>query len=346
MKKRVKGIVWGVILVILVLYPWLFGIYFTNVFVTFAIFALFAVSYNLLLGYTGLFSFGHAMFFGAGGYATALALTHIEGCPLLVALLFGFLGAVALALLLSPIVARLADSAFAMLHLAFSMLLYTLALKLRGITGGEDGIGGFPIPPFHIPGIVSVDMTDPLHFYYFAMAVLGGSLWMAWFLTKTPFGQIIVSVRDNAKRVDYLGFKVPHTKAIIYALSCGFAGIAGSIYAMFQDLISASALGIAQSFAPIVMTMVGGVIAFSGPIWGAAIFALIEELTTRYTERVQLVEGLILIIVILFFPGGFVHLLAVVKGKWLEFMRGKGSGFIKGLWFGKKSRKKAMEGNS
>lgn len=337
MSKRVKGIVYAVILVVLVFFPRLFGIYYTNVFVTFAIFALFAVSYNLLLGYTGLFSFGHAMFFGAGGYATALALTHIKGCPLLVALLFGFLGSIILALLLSPIVARLARAAFAMVHLAFSMLLYTLALKLRGITGGEDGIGGFPIPPFHLPGIVSVDMTNPQNFYYFAMFVLGASLWIAWFLTKTPFGQIIVSVRDNDKRVDYLGFRVPQTKTVIYALSCGFAGIAGSIYAMFQDLISASALGIAQSFAPIVMTMVGGVIAFSGPIWGAAIFALIEELTTRYTERVQLVEGLILIIVIIFFPGGFVHLLAVIKGKWLGFIRGKWFGSIKGKLFAKQS---------
>jgi branched-chain amino acid transport system permease protein len=335
MGKRGKVIVSAVILVLLVLFPWLFGIYYTNVFVTFAIFALFAVSYNLLLGYTGLFSFGHAMFFGAGGYATALALTHIKGCPLLVALLFGFLGSVILALILSPIVARLARAAFAMLHLAFSMLLFTLALKLRGITGGEDGIGGFPIPPFHIPGVCSADMRNPQNFYYFAMVVLGASLWLAWFLTKTPFGQVIVSVRDNDKRVDYLGFKVPHTKALIYALSCGLAGIAGSVYALFQDLISASALGIAQSFAPIVMTMVGGVISFSGPIWGAAIFALIEELTTRYTERVQLVEGLILIIVIIFFPGGFVHLLAIIKGKW--------RGFISGKWFGKQSRKKATE---
>lgn len=346
MNRTIKGIVWGVMLLALVLYPWLFGIYYTNVFVIFAIFALYAVSYNLLLGFTGLFSFGHAMFFGAGAYATALALTHIEGCPLLVALLFGFLGSVVLALLLSPIVARLAHSAFAMLHLAFSMLMFTLALKLRGITGGEDGIGGFPIPPFRIPGVVSVDMTDPLNFYYFAIAVLGGSLWIAWFLTKTPFGQIIVSVRDNDKRVDYMGFKVPQTKTVIYALSCGFAGVAGSMYAMFQNLISAAALGIGNSFAPIVMTMVGGVTSFFGPIWGAAIFAIIEELTSRYTERVLLVNGLVLIIVVLFFPGGFMHLFWLVKAKWLGFIRGKGLGAIKGKWFAKRSGKKATEDDS
>lgn len=318
MNRTVKWILCAVILVVLVFYPRLFGIYFTNVFVTFTIFALFAVSYNLLLGYTGLFSFGHAMYFGAGGYATALALTHIEGCPLLVALLIGLLGSVALALLLSPIVCRVAHAAFAMLHLAFSMLMHVLALKLRGITGGEDGIGGFPIPAFNIPGIVSVDMVDPTKFYYFAMTVLAVSLWISWFLTKTPFGQIMVSIRDNDNRVDYMGFKVTETKAVIYALSCGIAGIAGSIFAIFQNLISADSLDIGNSFAPILMTMVGGVGTFLGPIFGSAIFALIEELTTRYTEHVELVNGLILIIVILFFPRGFMGLLGFIKEKWFS----------------------------
>jgi branched-chain amino acid transport system permease protein len=323
MNRTVKWILWAVILAILVFYPRLFDIYFTNVFVTFAVFALYAVTYNLLLGYTGLFSFGHAMYFGAGGYATALALTHIEGCPLLVALLIGFLGSVALALILCPIVARVAHAAFAMLHLAFGMLMHVLALKLRNITGGEDGIGGFPIPPFNIPGVVSIDMTDPLKFYYFAVAVLGVSLWILWFFTKTPFGQIMVSVRDNANRVDYMGFKVPQTRAVIYTFSGGFAGVAGSIYAMFQDLISAESFSIVTSFSPILMTMIGGVGSFFGPIWGSAIFATIEELTTRYTERVQLVEGLILIIVIMYFPGGFTSLLRLIKEKWLTGLTGK-----------------------
>ena len=327
MNKRVKWVLWVALLIFLVLYPRLFGIYFTNVFVIFAIFALYATTFNLLLGYTGLLSFGHAMYFGAGGYATALALTHIEGCPLLVALLIGLLGSVALALVLSPIVARLQHAAFAMVHLAFGMLMHILALKLRNITGGEDGLGGFPIPPFNIPGVVSVDMVDPTNFYYFAVSVLGVSLWILWFFTKTPFGQIMVSVRDNANRVDYMGFKVPQTRAVIYAFSAGFAGVAGSMYAMFQNLISADALDIGNSFSPILMTMVGGVGSFFGPIWGSAIFAIIEELTTRYIEQVELVMGLILIIVIMFFPGGFTGLL----------------GFIKGKWFGKRSDKATME---
>ncbi len=318
MSKSLTWIPWLVILLFMVFCPMLLGVYFTNVFVIFAIFALFAVSYNLLLGYVGLFSFGHAMYFGAGAYGTALALAHIEGCPLLVALLIGFLSSIVLAVLLIPIVARLAHSAFAMLHLAFGMLLYVLALKLRGITGGEDGIGGFPTPALGIPGVFSFDMTDPTAFYYFAMAVIGASLWAAWFITKTPFGQIMVSIRENTMRVGYMGFKVTHSKAVVYAFSAGFAGIAGALYALFNNLVSADCLHIAYSFAPILMTMVGGVGTFLGPILGSAIFAIIEEVTVRYTERVELVNGVILIVVIMYFPHGFMGLIGVISQKWFR----------------------------
>ncbi len=251
-----KWILWAGGLIILVVYPQVFGIYYSNVFVLFAIFAVFSLSVNLLLGFTGLLSFGHAMYFGAGGYATALALTHIKGLPLLPAFLIGPLSAILLAIVICPIVVRVSLTAFAMLHLAFGQLMWVLAMKLRGITGGEDGVGGFPIPPFNIPGVLSFDMTDPLKFYYFAIAVLALSAWILWFFTKTPFGQIMVSIRDNPDRVDYMGFKVPQTKAVIYLFSAAFSGVAGSIYALFQNLISADgALHVMVSFAPVVINV-------------------------------------------------------------------------------------------
>lgn len=331
MNRTVKWALWAGMLIFLVFYPRLFGPYYTNVFIHFGIFALYAVSFNLLLGYTGLFSFGHAMYFGAGGYATALALTHIKGCPLLVAILIGLLSAVALSLVICPIVVRVSGTAFAMLHLAFSMLMYTLALKLRNITGGEDGVGGFLVPPFNIPAVVSIDMRDPTNFYYFAVAILGVGLWILWFLTKTPFGQIMVSIRDNAKRVDYMGFKVPQSKALVYAFAAGFAGTAGAVLGIFQDLIAADgALGIGVSFQPILITMVGGMGSFFGPIWGSAIFTLIEEMTNRYIKQVEVLMGMILIIVILFFPKGFAGLLTLIKDK----------------WFGTPPRRPATEGDS
>jgi branched-chain amino acid transport system permease protein len=316
MNKKVQWVLWVGLIVILALYPKVFGIYYTNFFVTFAVFAVYSVSFNLLLGYTGLLSFGHAMFFGAGGYGTALALKHIQGLPLLPAVLIGLLSAVVLALILCPLVVRVSGTAFAMLHLAFGQLMHMLAYKLRGITGGEDGIGGFPIPPFSIPGVVSINMKAPENFYYFAIVILGISLWIMWFFTKTPFGQIQVGVRDNAMRIDYLGFKVPQTKAVVYVVAGAFAGVAGSIYALFQNLISSGALDIFTSFTPITMTMVGGIGSFSGPVLGAAIIQMIEELSTRFTEQVELVVGLILILVILFVPMGFVGLVTFLKQKW------------------------------
>lgn len=317
MNRVLKWMLWMVLVAILAVYPKLFGIYYTNLFVTFAVFAIFSVSFNLLLGYTGLLSFGHAMFFGAGGYGTALALKHVHGLPLLLAVLIGLLSAAVLALILCPLVVRVSGTAFAMLHLAFGQLMHMLAYKLRGITGGEDGIGGFRIPGFGVPGIFSIDMKNPENFYYFAIAVLGISLWMMWFFTKTPFGQIQIGVRDNAKRVDYLGFKVPQTKAVVYIVAAAFAGVAGSIYALFQNLISSGALDIFTSFAPITMTMIGGIGSFLGPVLGAAIIQIIEELTTRFTEQVELVVGLILILVVLFVPMGAVGLLKMFKQKWL-----------------------------
>ena len=324
MNKKAQWILWAGLIVILALYPKVFGIYYTNLFVTFAVFAIYSVSFNLLLGYTALFSFGHAMFFGAGGYGTALALKHIQGLSLLSAVSIGLLSAVVLALILCPIVVRVTGSAFSMLHLAFGQLMYILALKLRNITGGEDGIGGFPIPSFSIPGIVSINMKVPENFYYFAIAVLGISLWIMWFFTKTPFGQIQVGVRDNAMRIDYLGFKVPQTKAVVYVFAGAFAGVAGSIFALFSNLIAAdSGFGIMVSFGAVINTLVGGLGSFFGPIWGAAIMQILEELTTRYTDRVELVAGLILILIIMFAPMGFAGFLRWVRQNWFAKSVGK-----------------------
>jgi branched-chain amino acid transport system permease protein len=324
MNKKLQWLLWVGLIIILFLYPKVFGIYYTNLFVTFAIFAVFSVSFNLLLGYTALFSFGHAMFFGAGGYGTALALTHIQGISLFTAVLIGLLSAVVLALILCPIAVRVTGSAFAMLHLAFGQLMFVLALKLRNITGGEDGIGGFPVPPLRIPGVVSINMEAPQNFYYFAMIVLGVSLWMMWFFTKTPFGQIQVGVRDNAMRIDYLGFKVPQTKAVVYVVAGAFAGVAGSIFALFQNLISADgAFSIMVSFAAVINTLVGGLGSFFGPICGTAIMQILDEVTTRYTDRVELVAGLVLILVIMFAPMGFMGLVRRLKERWLSPSTGK-----------------------
>ena len=325
-KKILNPILWLALLVIFLFLPKLIGVYYTNVFVTFAIFAVYAVAVNVLLGYTGLLSFGHAMFFGFGGYGTALALQHIENIALLPAIGCGFLAAMVLALVLAPLVTRVGGTAFAMLHLAFGQLFYVLALKLRHVTGGEDGIGNFPIPAFTIPGLIEIPMkSNPVNFYYLAMVLLCASLWLMWFFTKTPFGQIQVGIRDNPKRVDYLGYKLPQSKAIIYVVSGAFSGLAGSLYGLFHNLVSADgSLGAMVSFSPIIASMVGGVGSFFGPIWGTAIFQVIEELTHRFTDRVELVMGAILILVVMFAPAGISGFVNTMKMKWHMLCRIQG----------------------
>ena len=317
--KLYKWILWGVVIIFVAVFPHVFGIYYTNFFVAFAIFSLYAVTLNLLLGYMGVLSFGHAMFFGTGAYATALALTHIQGFPLLPAVLVGGLAGGLLALILSPLLVRVSGTAFAMLTLAFGQLIFVVALKYREVTGGEDGIGGYPIPPLNLPGVVSIDMTDKINFYYFAIAVIVVCLLILWFYTKTPFGSLVVAVRDNAMRMDYLGFNLPQTKAINLIVCGAFAGIAGAVHALLMKLVSTvGVLDINSSFTPIMMAYIGGVGSFFGPIIGSAVLHLLEDLVIRFTERIGLVNGAIFILVVLYAPMGLVGLFHSAKAKWFH----------------------------
>ena len=317
--KLYKWILWAVVIIILAVFPRVLGIYYTNFFVGFVIFSLYAVTLNLLLGYMGVLSFGHAMFFGTGAYTTAIALTHIQGFPLLPAVLVGGVAGGLLALILSPLLVRVSGTAFAMLTLAFGQLIFVLALKYREVTGGEDGIGGYSVPPLNIPGVVSIDMTDQINFYYFAITVIVVCLLILWFYTKTPFGSLVVGVRDNAMRMDYLGFNLPQTKAINLIVCGAFAGIAGSVHALLMKLVSTvGVLDIGTSFAPIMMAYIGGVGSFFGPIIGSGVFHLLEDLVIRFTERIGLVNGAIFILVVLFVPMGLVGLFNAAKAKWFH----------------------------
>ena len=315
--KLYKWIPWVVLFIVLIIYPHFAGIYYTNFFVRFAIYALYAVSLNLLLGYMGVLSFGHAMFFGTGAYMTAIVLTHIEGFPLIPAVLVGGLTGGVLALILSPLLVRVSGTAFAMLTLAFGQLIFVAALKFREVTGGEDGVGGYPIPPLSIPGIVSIDMKDQVSFYYFAVVVVAICLYILWYYTKTPFGSLIVGIRDNAMRIDYMGFKLSHTKAINLIVSGAFAGIAGAIFALFANLVSTiGVLDIGNCFLPLLMAYIGGIGSFFGPIVGSAVLHILEFAVIRFTERIGLVNGVIFILVVLYAPTGLVGILGMVKAKW------------------------------
>jgi len=310
---------WIVIFTLLAIYPLCINTLYVNIFVGFLIFSLYAVSLNLLLGYCGLLSFGHAMFFGAGAYATALVLTHIQGFPIILSVLISGLAAGIFALSLSPLLVRVGGASFAMMTLAIAQLMYVFCLKFRTLTGGEDGITGFPIPPFKIQSVLTLDMTVPENFYYFCMIIVVASLWALWFFTRTPFGNIMVGVRDNPSRLEFLGFRVTISKGIVFIVSGFFAGIAGSLYTLFNNLVTPDdSLSLFNSIYPLMMAYIGGTGYFFGPIVGAAILEIFEELATRYTEHIELAKGLLLILTVLFMPYGFVGLCQRLSAKWLK----------------------------
>ena len=319
--KFTKGhfIIWLLLLAALAAYPFVSGVVYTNLFVRFLIFALFAASLNVLLSYTGLLNFGHAMFFGVGGYATALLLERIPNVGLFTALIVGASAGALLALIVSPMLVRVRDTAFALLTLALNQLLFIACLKLRGITYGEDGVGGFPVPPLNLFGLASVDITHPYNFFYFSLFFVGLGLFLMWYITRTPFGSIMIGIRDNPSRVNYLGFNLPFSKTVIFTISGFFAGSAGALFALFQNLVSPDAvMHIQNSFTAIIMVFVGGIGTFTGPIVGAAIMTGLENLAVRYTEKIFLFNGLLLIVVVMFFRSGFVGLYNLAKAKWFS----------------------------
>lgn len=330
MNKKTRWIIWIAGLIIFAIFPKAAGIYYSNIVVSMAVWALFAVSLNMLLGFTGLLSFGHAMYFGTGAYGAALALTHMNGLSFFSAMAAGCLCSVVLSLIVAPVVVRVSGTAFAMIHLAFAQCMFVLALKFRNITGGEDGIGGFSVSHIRIPGLFSLDVTDPAVFFYLSIGTIILNLLVLWFVIQTPFGQVMVGTRDNVKRVEYLGFRVSHTKAVVYVLAAGAAGVAGAVSAMHQNLVAVNdAYGMMISVLPIMIVMVGGARSFFGPIYGAVFFALLEEYVTAYTDKFELILGLILIIFIMYWPLGLAGIFLKLKFKWLtrkRFLKRSGGG--------------------
>ncbi|MEE9557079.1 MAG: branched-chain amino acid ABC transporter permease [Candidatus Adiutricales bacterium] len=311
---------WGVTIIALFMVPEIFGVVVSDVFVGFGITALFAASLNLLVGY-GLFSFGHALFFGAGAYATALGLIHIEGLTFLSSFFLGGLVSGLLALLVSPILVRVSQIYFTLLTIALNQFVYVSCLKFYEVTGGENGLGNYMIPPLDLPGISALDMVEKANFYYFSLVVITLSVWLMRFFTKTPFGSIMEAVRDNQMRVSFLGFQLSVTKTIIFAISGFFAGIAGSCFALWLNVVDpASTLHLVNiSILTFLAILVGGLGTFIGPFIGVGLLVLFEELVLAYGQQAKLAIGLGTILFLLYAPKysplGIMGIYSKIKGR-------------------------------
>jgi branched-chain amino acid transport system permease protein len=266
------------------------------------IMGLFAMSFNLLFGYTGLLSFGQAGLLGVGAYTAALLMTH--GVTSLWLVLLGSVGAAAVtALLVGFLCVRRDEIFFAMLSLALGMMLFTVAHNWREVTGGSDGLPVFSVPPV-VLGPWKVSLFAPTSAYYFVLFwAVAGALFL-WAVVRSPFGLILKAVRENKERLSFSGANVKAVRLAAFVTAGALAGLAGFLLCLFNRMATPDMLHWSFSARPVLMTILGGAGTFLGPAVGAAIFFVLEHWVTTFTENWMIVLGAILIPVVLFFPEG------------------------------------------
>jgi branched-chain amino acid transport system permease protein len=267
------------------------------------IFGLFALGFNLLYGYTGLLSFGHAAYYGLGAYGTGIALAKLNVGSLSVGVLAGVGAAVAGGAIIGFLCLRRRGIYFAMLTLAFAQLLYFIGFHLAEWTGGDDGLRGIPALPLTLPGL-RVPLDTPLAFYYFAFVLAGLAAAGLRRILDSPFGAVLQAIRENSDRAVACGYDIRRIKLLSFVFSAFFAGLAGSLDALRLSVVPIESLYWTTSGQVVIMTLLGGAGTFFGPFVGAAAFLVLEERLSMFTESWPLVVGAIFMAFVLFLPKG------------------------------------------
>jgi branched-chain amino acid transport system permease protein len=284
--------------------------------IRFATFGLLALSLNLLIGTTGLVSFGHAAYFGMGAYAFGLLMQR-TGLPVPVAIALALGCTALLAFAVGALCVRLSEIYFAFLTLAFQMLLHSVILSWISLTGGDQGLmGGVPKPPF-----LGIDLAKPAHLAAFGLACLLVSTVMLRQVVRSPFGAALRMLRDNPDRAAFVGLSVFRYRLAAFVTAGTFAGLAGVLMSLYVSGAFPTFAFWTTSGEAIFMIMLGGVTVFLGPLVGAAIFLLLNDWITAVTEHHGLFLGTILLVIVLGFRKG---LLDVAVEQW-RARRGAGT---------------------
>lgn len=272
------------------------------------IMSLFAMSFNLLFGYAGLLSFGHAGFFGAGAYFCVFCLMHWSDSVWL-ALLAGLGGAAGLALVIGRLCVRRDKIYFAMLTLCFGMMLYTAAYNWRSVTGGSDGLGGFTFPVLKVLGWEAA-LTNPEPFFYIVVLVSAAAAVVLMRIVSSPLGLLLAATRENHQRLVFVGADVCSVRLVAFVLAAALAGVSGALFALFNRIASPEMLHWSFSAKAVLITVLGGSGVFLGPVVGAAMFFALEHFITSYTPNWMIFPATILIVLVLLFPEGVCGTLA------------------------------------
>lgn len=270
------------------------------------IFALFAMSLDLLLGYTGLASLGHAAYFGVAAYTVALLIVRADA-PSALAFPAGLGAAVVAGALFAPLALRARGSYFLMITFALAQVVWSVAFGWRTLTNGDDGMPDIVRPNFGF----SLDSTRS--FYYFVLAVVGVGTLLLIAIVKSPFGRALRGIRDSESRMQALGYDVWRHQYAAFVLSAFVAGIAGALYAYFNRFVGPEYLSIVQSAEALIMVILGGAGTLIGPAIGAGLIVFLEDFVSSMTEHWVLVLGIIYVLVTLFAPRGLIGLIVELR---------------------------------
>jgi branched-chain amino acid transport system permease protein len=264
------------------------------------IFMLFAMAYDLCLGYAGMLSFGHAAFFGLGAYATGLLILHFDA-NILVAILCGVLFAMLVAFPVGYTAIRRRGIYFAMVTLAYAQMFYFIAFKWTSLTGGDDGLQGIPRPD-----LFGISLKSELRIYYFILIFLLLSIWFAFRVVQSPFGRSLVSIRENEQRAQCIGFNPSRFKLIAFVISAGLAGLGGGLYCILQNFVPLKSLHWTVSGDVVMMTILGGMGTLVGPLFGGMFVVLVREVLSTYTHLWGLIMGILFVLIVLVFRKGII----------------------------------------
>ena len=301
-------IVWALLLTVPVWLPMLGG--YTALAGRVLVLGLAAMSFNILLGFTGVMSFGHAAYFGLGAYGAGLTLKYLTASTPLAMVAGVLLGGLA-GTLFGLLIVRRRGVYFAMVTVAFGQIAFYIAYSWNSLTGGYDGLRGFSRAPLHL-GFATVDIANSdLAFYYFLLAVFAVATAVQGLLLASPFGRTLLAIRENERRARFLGIPIERHIWMSFSISCAFTALAGALYALLNNFADPMGLHYTLSGEIVIMAVMGGMRAFWGPLVGAAVFVVLQDYISSMTVNWMSFVGLIFVLVVLFFPRG---ILGVFQG--------------------------------
>lgn len=282
------------------------------------IYALLAMSLDILLGYTGLLSFMHNTYLGISAYIVGLFLIHISGDSLWLALIVGILGTSVIALGIGWMQVRTGGLPFALLTLAFGMMFYTVVWKWYSLTGGDDGLMGVPIPNITILGWIIADLENPTVMYFFTFAIVTVCFLLTWRIINSPFGAVLEAIRENEERAAFIGVNALRYKLLGWMLACILASVSGALFVLHRGYIGPTTMSAFSGAGVLMMVLLGGMGSLLGPCIGAGIFIFIQDYISTMTEHWELFVGIVVVLLVLFMPRGLAGFVEHLAG-WMKF---------------------------